>query len=289
MGGGDGVELKRRTDNFILRLVGMTPTEMVESRGARDVTGFLFLSVTGKLLQTGVAVLLMKVLSLRGFGLYALVMSWTMVLIVPSLVGTPQFVQREIAVARSRAQWGRARGLFHWSTFTVLIVSSVIFIMASGRVFMTLLSTNADRYAFLVGFILIPLMALLQLWSVQLRAWGAILPGQMPDLIICPLLFGLLLLVMGTLLATIRMGAPVALGVNCGASLIALGMAAFLKFHYVRIEKIEPAKTETQKWLGQSSRFTLLSGLAIINYRIGILMVGGILGKADTGLFMVAV
>ena len=86
------------------RFLGMDTGELVQSRAARDVIGSLILHVTGRLLQIGLAVLLARILSLKEFGLFTLTMSWVLVLVVPSMVGTDQFTQRELAVAKTRKE-----------------------------------------------------------------------------------------------------------------------------------------------------------------------------------------
>ena len=283
------VALRQRANWFISRLMGMTPTEMVESRAVRDVAGSLFLRVASTLLQIGLAILVARMLPLESFGLYALVMSWVLVLVVPSMVGTTQFVQREIAVARSRAQWERVKGLFRWSTYTVSAISFLVFVAASGWIFIRMPSGNSDRYAFWVGFISIPGLALMQLWQAQLRGWGSVLAGQIPTAIIRPLMFCVLLLVMGVMFANLEMTASLVLAVHLTAVLLALGMTVFLKLRHVHIPRGTRSVAEPWNWFRLSFRFTLLGGLVIINSRIGILMVGDMLGKADTGLLMVAV
>ena len=281
--------MKKKADRFILQLTGMTPSEVVESRAARDVAGSLLMHVTGRLLQIGLAILLARILSLKEFGLFTLVMSWVVVLVVPSLVGTRQFVQREMAVVKTQEQWARVKSLLRWSTLTVIVVSLLIFIVTVCWVFISMPSNNPDRSAFLIGFILIPLTVLLHLWQAQLRGWGAILAGQFPGVIIQRLSFGLLLLAVVALFTSVSMNASVALVMQSVATVLALGVTAFLKFRYLRVPPAARSKPETWKWLRLSSRFTLLSGLVILNSQIGILMVGAMLGKADTGLFSVAV
>lgn len=281
--------MKKRANDFILQLMGMTPSEMAESRAARDVAGSLMLHITGRLLQIGLAILLARILPLKELGLFALVMSWILVLVVPSMVGTRQFLQREIAVAKSREQWARAKSLLRWSTLTVIVISFLISIAASCWVLISMPSDNPDRFAFLIGLMLIPFLALLQLWQAQLRGWGAILAGQVPGIVIQRLLFGTLLLAGLAFFASIGMNASVALLMQFAAVSVALGVTAFLKFRYLRVPHVAASKPEIWKWLRFSSRFTLLSGLLILNSQIGILMIGAMLGKAETGLFSIAV
>jgi len=280
--------LKKRTNWFISRLIGMTSAEMMNSRAVRDVTGSLFLRVTSTLLQIGLAILVARILPLESFGLYALVMSWAMVLVVPSMVGTTQFIQREISVARSKKQWERLKGLIKWSTHTVLIVSFFSSIAACSWIFVKIPSGNSDRYAFAIGFMLIPVLAMMQLWQAQLRGWGNVLAGQVGTAIIKPLLFCVLLPAAYLLFTKEEITASLILAVHLVAAFIALGVTAFLKFRHIQILHGTEPRTEPWKWFRLSSRFTVLSALIIINNRIGILMVGDMLGKADTGLFTVA-
>ena len=270
-------------------LLGMDVNEMIQSRAARDVTGSLVLRIVNRLLQIGLAILIARILPLKEFGLYSLVMAWVVVLSVPALVGTPQFVQREIAVAKSRKQWGKLKGIFRWSTHIVLTGSSVISAVAICCVFAVMSFLNPERVAFLLGFIFIPATVLAQLWQAQLRGWGAILAGQVPDAIIRPVLFALILLLAVTLAPSIGVSATSALLIQGVVVLVVLGVTAALKFRHVQIPEHTLPEMESWIWLRLSSWFTLLSGLAILNNQIGILMVGAISGKSDAGLFTVAV
>jgi len=267
----------------------MSAGEAMESRAAQDVAGSLFLNITGRLLQIGLAILLARILPLKEFGLFTLVMSWVMVLVVPSMVGTRQFLQREIAVAKSREQWARVKSLMRWSTRTTLGVSCIVIVVASCWVLISIPSDNPERLVFLIGFILVPMTVLLQLWQAHLRGWGAILAGQIPGTVVQRLLFGILLLAGLAFFASVGMNATIALVLQSVATVCALGVTALLKFRYLQVPRAERSKPETWTWLRLSSRFTLLSGLVMLNSQIGILMVGAMLGKADTGIFAVAV
>ena len=271
------------------KLLGMTAEEAIGSRALRDVAGSLFIRVASTLLQIAMAILLAHILPLESFGLFSLVISWVMVLAISALLGTVPFVQREIAVAKSREQWGRLNGILKWSTATVSLVSLLVFLAASAWVFVRIPSGNADRYAFWTGFAMIPVLALMQLWQAQLRGWGSVLAGQVSTAIMKPLLFILFLLALRIALSPVEMTASLALGVYFIAVVIALIVAALLKIRDIRIPRCTKIAVEPWKWLRASSRFAVLGGLIIINNRIGILMVGHILGKADTGLFTVAV
>ncbi len=278
-----------KISDWISRLTGMTLGETIENRAVRDVSGSLLIQVTGKLLQIGLAILLARVLPLKQFGLFSLVFSWAMVLTTPAILGTPPFVQREIAISKSRQQWGRVKDLLRWSTLTVSVASVFVLSMAflGGRIGYP--SGSADRLAFLIGFLMIPLMAFLRLWQGQLRGWGAVLAGQAPSMLIQRLLFAVFLLATVCLFVSFRIDAVFALTLQLVSILLTLIFTGFLKLRYIRLPIAEAEKPPVWDWLRASSRFALVGGLVILSNRIGILMVGAMLGKADTGLFSVAV
>jgi len=272
-----------------MRLIGMSAGEAMQNRAARDVAGSLLLQITGRLLQIGLAILLARLLPLKEFGLFTLVMSWVLVLVVPSMLGTRQFVQREIAVAKARKQWPRVKGLIRWSTVTVLLVSFLISTAAVCWVFFRTSAHYSDKFTFIIGFLLLPLLALLRLWQAQLRGWGAIIAGQIPEIIIQRLLFAVFLLAGAALFASVEWSAVAALMMQGAAITVALLVTAFLKFRYLRIPSAASPEFQIRKWIRLSSRFTLLAALSVLSSQVGILIVGAMLGKADTGLFSVAV
>ena len=281
--------MKSMKKNWLMRLIGMSTEEAVQNRAVRDVAGSLLLNITGRILQIGLAILLARILPLKEFGLFALVMSWVMVLVVPSMLGTRQFVQREIAVAKAKGQWPQVKALLRWSTVTVLLVSFMISAFAVCWLIFRIPVHHSDNLTFIVGFALLPLLALLRLWQAQLRGWGAILAGQIPENIVQRLSFGALLLAGAALLASVKMGALTALLMQGLAISFALAVTAFFKFRYLRIPSGGSPEFEVWKWIRLSSRFTLLGGLVTLNSQVGVLIVGVMMGKAATGLFSVAV
>jgi len=270
-------------------LFGMNIDEVLDSQAAREILGSLSLRIGNRILQIVVSIMVARLLPLNEFGLFSIVISAVMVFQAFSTFGTPQFVQREIAIATSQQLWDRIKSLMRWSSLIVTLVCIAILLALYVWECLGGLMLPENKNAFAVGFLIIPTMAFLQLWQAQLRGYGSIIAGQISETLVKP---GLFILFVFVAISTTNFprSAIFVLVLQLIATIFSLGLVVYLKYlkmGFLKVCKVERASH--LNWLWSSSRFALLSGLAILNNQIGILMVGAISGKADAGVFTVAV
>ena len=78
-----------------------------------------------------------------GYGVYALAVSWVMVLAIPAAAGFDRVVLREIGVHRARDEWSLVHGILKRSRHVVLVVSIALALAVAGA--MPLLAHSAAR------------------------------------------------------------------------------------------------------------------------------------------------
>jgi len=76
------------------------------------------------------SIVLARLLGTDGYGLYAYVMAWVGLLVIPAMLGLDRLVVKEVAAAKAREEWGLVRGIASWSRRTVLVLSCGIGIVA---------------------------------------------------------------------------------------------------------------------------------------------------------------
>lgn len=281
--------MKNLVLNLFSQLFELTPGEIFRSRQARGLTGSLVLRIGERALRFIMAVLLARFMGPEQFGTYVYVLSWVVILIMPGVLGTPQFMSREMAIEKVQRNWSVARGLIIWSSVTVVIAS--VTVMALARQLVPLIiSENHNMFnVFQVAIFLVPVLSLIVLWQGTVRGWGDIILGQLPDAIVRPAIF--ILAILGTHWVAPQWGKGpehvfLLLLVSTTITVLFCAVLVRSRIGHVWQTKAEFAPVE---WLRRASRFTLLSGLSVLNARIGIVLLGLFAGPRAVALFMVAI
>ena len=271
-----------------VRLFEMTPEEIYQNRLARGVGGSLFVRGTERALRFILAVVLARILGPEEFGYYSYVLSWVAILLIPATFGVPVFVKRELAIAKLQENWEKLRGLQLWSHGVVFLVSVVISLVALMFVKTASFSAPYERQVFIYGFGLLPLLSQLLLFQGLLKGWGNVVVAQVPEAILRPFLS--LVLVGAVVLAYpgIEVSAVLMFKLLYPVVFLIFVMAFALNRYLIRLPRIERPRIYHRTWLSGSSRFTLLSGLAILNSRVGIVLLGLLAGPKAVAFFVVA-
>lgn len=281
--------MKRQIERLVNRILGMTPGEIVQSRQARGMGGSLTVRMGDRFFRFVMAVLLARIMGPEQFGVYVYVLSWVTMMAMPGVLGTPQFTQREIAIAEARRDSGAIRGMVQWSTLLVVVMS--ILVMGGGYLAVDVLgsSGNGLEDVFRIALPLVPLVSLIRLWQGNLRGLGHVIQGQIPELTLRPVLFVLFIVLAWIWLPQWHLNARHAFTLLIPAVFASTLLAGILLIRHLKKHAAKRPAYNFRQWIRQSSRFTLLTGLSMLNARIGILMVGAIASPRDAGIFTVAV
>lgn len=234
--------------------------------------------------------LLAKLMGPSDYGVYAYVMAVAGVLSIPSAFGIPTLTTREIAVANVRKDWGYMRGLI-LRTHQAIGVLALIMISLAG----TALLIWGDRLepeklkCYALGLLLVPLISLGALRGAMLRGLRKVLYGQMPERLIRPLLFMILILCMMAVGKEYFLPSNVLmLQIVSTAMAFGVGIHFFLKFKPPQLTDAEP-RYETARWLKSSIPFGLTTALSTINGQTDIIALGIFGPDANVGIYRVAV
>jgi len=230
------------------------------------------------------AVLLARLLGAAEFGQYAFIYAVVTILSLPVAMGVPMLVVRETATLDQAGDTGAIRALWRWAARMILITSLVVAVVAVGYVL--IFGTRiAPSHAFLIGLVLMPLIAFGRLRGAALRGLGQIVLGQLPETVLRPAIFSFLILVSAFLVLDRPLSAVDALVLHIGAAMAAFLIGSVLLLRFAR--RFEPmgAAPDHSSLLKSALALGLVTGLTTLNSNIDIVMIGVFLADRDVGIY----
>ncbi len=189
----------------------------------------LIINVISKILIFVIGILMIRILGRQQYGIYSYFFSLISISIIPVEYGISNLIIRETARAESNDQANTIIGLWWWSFRITLWVSLSLI----GIILIILYSTGkswVDEYqlfTLLWGLPLILIQSMIHLSSAALRGMKRIILGQVPNIIIIPLLF-IVFFVLGSIIWPNDLSPAFAMAIRLFASIIAL-IASIIK------------------------------------------------------------
>lgn len=255
-----------------------------------SVTGTLGLNIFSKFISLVFGVLIARAMGASDYGVYAYAFAILELVKIPSSLGLPGLVTRNVAVYGTRHEWSSMRGLLIRAHQAVGAMSVVM--IALGFAISLLLGghfgTRTALQTFWLALLLVPILGFSALRDATLRGLHYIVPAQIPESLVRPLVA--LALVGGLWLLG---NSPLTPQRVMGVQIIAMGLA-FAVGTYLLLKRLPPgtrtapARFETKRWLFGALPFLVNGGLFLINGQTDIVMLGWFTSSADVGIYRVA-
>lgn len=246
------------------------------------------LRITGMFFGFLVGVQLARGLGVEGYGIYGLAMSIIALLTVPTEFGLPQLLTREVAAAQVNKDWGRLSGILKWSSSTVLLISTAIMIAVATWLLATGRELDSQlEMTLLAGLVMVPIVALGNLRSAALRGLQHIVKGQLPDTLIRPASYSLLIFLAPILAFPLQPALAMALGAVSAASSLALADIMLRRHLPLEIHKAQP-RMQSRAWWSSALPMALTEGMRVLQGHLAILLLGLMTTVAMVGIFRVA-
>jgi O-antigen/teichoic acid export membrane protein len=253
-----------------------------------DAGGLLALRVAFGGLSFIVTIILARTLGTEGFGAYSYAFAWTVLLAVPAILGMDQLLIREIATYRLHSQWHLMRGLLRMANCSVLVVSVCLAVIAAVIAWLLRGRWSPDMApTFCLSLLLLPLISVTRVRQGALQGLQRVVLGSIPERLIQPtLLLGFVAVVSWKLN---RMTAPLAMGMNIVAALVAfvIGARWLQRTLPLTVKHVEPAYRNTA-WLRSALAMLLFSSVGVVFSQADLLILGAIKGTNAVGLYSVA-
>ena len=236
------------------------------------------------------AAILSRTIGVEGYGIYSFAFAVVSLLAVPTQLGLPDLLMRQVAWYKASGEWGLLKGVIARSN--QLVISIALLVSLSGLFFFIIARPekfDAHFWAIPVSLLLIPFLSLSGLRMAVLRGLRRTIIGQLPEEIIRPTIMILMLSVSVILMGREWLDPTKALSMAVGAAVVAFfSGAAMLFFSLPQQAKSAHSEYRNKEWLSASLPFTVMAGTQVINTKSDILLLGVLGGVEDVGLYAVA-
>lgn len=240
--------------------------------------------------------LIARVLGPESFGIYTYVLAWMSVLAYGSALGFQVALLRFVSVYESKHDWSLLRGVIQYSERRVCAVGLlVILIGTAGIMFRGPTISPELSQTFLVGFLLVPVWALLWLRTATVRAFGGVVTALAPERIMRDALL-LAFIVLASFGLNWTLDAQTVMTALVASTVLAL-MVASLAMHRLRPRAIDTAVPEydAKVWRRAALPLLIVGATDALFNRTGVLLLGwageiknaGIYGLAFSIAFLV--
>jgi O-antigen/teichoic acid export membrane protein len=220
------------------------------------------------------------------FGMLAYVLSWTTLLMPLAKFGLDVAAVRFLPAFVANEDWRPARGLLR-RFFGIAAGMGVL--VAAGLATAAFLHRGHDdelRATFLVGALVVPVLALTYVVQGCLQGLKRVVAAQTPLSMTRPLVFAAFL--GGAYAAGRHLTAAQAMGLNVGATLLALTVGALQLRRWLPapMRTVAPSYA-TRVWLRASLPMTVVGAMHILLGQIDVVSVGAAVGTTSAGIYSV--
>ena len=261
----------------------------LKARLARGAAGAFSIKVVGTGISFLAQLVLARVLGAESYGVYAYVLAWTTLLALLATLGFQQGLLRFASAYLAQERWGLLRGVVRYAQTRVAMAGTAVAAIGTALIvgFGDDLATEL-RGAFLIGVIMVPVLALLQVWCSLLRAFGRVLAALAPDL----LLRHLFVLIGVATLGIVHVDdvrAPLAMAVMLGATVLSLAIASWSLRRARPAAMIDaPIAEKRPVWLSATRFMLLMAGAQLLMERADVLLLGWFAGTTEAGIYSIA-
>lgn len=223
-------------------------------------------------------------LGATAYGTYTYVIAWSGLLAIAAGMGFPMLVLRVLPDYSIREDWARVRGVLATSLVGTVLIGVLIAVLGIALVLSLGRQRNASVPDSVMGFVMVPLLALMALQQEMVRSFRRIGLAYTPPLLLRP---SLVIVGAACVLAFgHRLDTSMALALTTAATVFVIGLQAW-RFRRALGPIVLSARSvyERRIWIKAALPLLLVSGFVVILQQADIVMVGAILGDRAAGLY----
>jgi O-antigen/teichoic acid export membrane protein len=233
--------------------------------------------------------LVARLIGAETYGVYAYVIAWMAILAYFSALGFDIALLRFVSAYQTTEAWSLARGVIQYAERRTLAVS--ILVMLAGTSAVVIWSRHFPpelRNTFLVGFILVPLWALLWVRCSIVRAFGGVVLALAPDKVVRDGLL-LVLVVLANLWLRRHIDAPLVMMATLVSSIVALGLASgAMRRLRPSVLTIAPPEYDALTWRRTAVPLVIITAAEALLNRTGVVLLGWFGETTQAGIYSLA-
>ena len=233
-------------------------------------------------------IFLARLLGADAFGSYVFVLAWIGFLVLFGKFGLDTASLRYLPAYLVNVDSGLATGFIHFSMKVVILFSTIISLVSSLVIWILPHKLGEEvTELFYIGFLILPAMALLQLYSARIQAMKHVGLAQVPQGIIKPLVLGALVIVF--VFIGIELDAYGILWLEFITLMICLFIAwQLFRKRYRAVSQVVAPALKNSEWLSTAYSLFFISVAQLGLAKADVLMIGSLDGTKNAGLYAVA-
>lgn len=253
----------------------------------RSVSSFA-LKIAATALGFVTSLLLARVLSANGYGVYVYAAAWTTLLIGPATLGFDRLLIRQVAVYRTEAAWGLIRGLLRQARRLTLLTSTGLSIAAGIAVWLMVAPADRQMRATLwLALLSVPFLALITLQQATAQGLKQVVLGQLPITLIRPVSLILLIFPLHAMTGAALLPAQV-MALSLVVTFLTFAIGAKM-LHKILPEDFKAhAVYQTGGWVRRALPLLWLGGLYLLNSQMDTLMLGTMREPKEVAIYNIA-
>jgi O-antigen/teichoic acid export membrane protein len=251
----------------------------------RSVAGTGIVRISAMIASFAVGVQLARGLGVQGYGYYGMALAVVTIAGIPSQLGIPKVVTREIAAARN--DYRRVFGVLHWGRRVCLIMSMAVGLGVAAAGLVLIHGDNSPLgTAMIAGSPMIVFLALARLQGGALQGLHHIVRGQVPANLMQPLVLSILLF--ATWIAGRDLDPMLAMALNAVSCLVVFLVAdRWLRQRLPKRMQGEVVRGG-RRWIASAIPLALADSMRILQGELSVLILGAVTDPAIVGLFRIA-
>jgi len=244
-------------------------------------TGIVFLS----------ELFLAQVMGKNYYGIYTYVFSWLNVLLLLSKMGFDSLLVKCVAIYQAQKEWGKLRGLLKISH--IFVFFSGIFIATVTLIIFKVITLRASVSAELVttfwlACLVLPLLTIVQIQRATFQGLKNIVLTEFPIYIFQPILL-IIFIISAQKIFEKSIDSKTVMGLQFIAVVVVFLFNSFYLRRFLPLEiKNEANQFLYKEWIESSFYFLFLSGMYVILNQTDKIMIGGMIGTTESGIYSVA-
>jgi O-antigen/teichoic acid export membrane protein len=233
--------------------------------------------------------LIARLIGADTYGVYAYVIAWMTILAYFSALGFDIALLRFVSAYQTTGAWSLARGVIQYAERRALAASILVILAGASVILIWSRQFSPElRNTFLVGFILVPVWALLWIRCAIVRAFGGVVLAVVPDKVVRDGLL-LVLVVLASLGLRRHTDAPLVMMATLVGSIAALGLAT-LAMRRLRPGEFAGILPEyaAATWRHTAAPLVIIAAAEALLNRTGVVLLGWFGETREAGIYSLA-